>query len=236
MAMNLVQRHKAETKYMDSLQGSSKRWKRCYIISTKWVASWLRYAESEDKQSVEPPGPVNNENIMRTLCALKAGEERKDPRAEFYSISKHLFYFFISMYGGGPVVVQKAGWNQYEPHENLVPSETPRDSLPETPRQKVFPEMPNYEDGIVGLQNNTFYCYMNACLQCLVPITELRDHYVLQRYFDVAERGTTKTRNNFDFSNRLHEFYDAVYSKSKRRPSVIRPTLKLLLRGRFDPI
>ena len=72
----------------------------------------------------------------------------------------------------------------------------------------------------------------------MLPITELRDHFVLQRYFDVAEQGATKTRNNFDFSNRLHEFYAAVYSKSSRakRPTVIRPTLKMLLKRRFDPI
>lgn len=56
---------------------------------------------------------------------------------------------------------------------------------------------------------------MNACLQCLAPIKELRDHYVMQDYFDVVSDGeTTMTRNNFDFSNRLHEFYGTVYSKS----------------------
>ena len=48
---------------------------------------------------------------------------------------------------------------------------------------------------------------MNACLQCLVPINELRDHYVTQRYFDVADRGRTRTGNNFDFSDHLHQFY-----------------------------
>ena len=78
---------------------------------------------------------------------------------------------------------------------------------------------------------------MNACLQCLVPITELRDHYALQSYLNIARSGkTTRARNNFDFSNRFHEFFDAVYSRSSRRPAVIRPTLKMLLRRRFDPI
>ncbi len=33
-------------------------------------------------------------------------------------------------------------------------------------------------DGIVGLRNNSLYCYMNACLQCLFPIDELRDYYL----------------------------------------------------------
>lgn len=95
------------------------------------------------------------------------------------------------------------------------------------------------EDGIVGLENNTFYCYMNACLQCLVPILELRDHFSLQDYYDVAlaGKGITRTRNNFDFCNRLHEFYCVVFSKSsKDKRWTIKPSLKQLLRRRFDPI
>lgn len=225
---------------MDSLQGASKKWKRYYAISTEWVTSWLKYAESEDKSASQPPGPVDNSNIMRSLCSLEEGEERKESRAEFYSISKHLFYFFISVYGGGPAVVQKESWAQFEPV--IVAVQNVQEMLVESPRPNPNHSnnnrMPNYEDGIVGLENNTFYCYMNACLQCLLPITELRDHFVLQRYFEVAENGTTKTRNNFDFSNRLHELYAAVYSKSSRakRPTVIRPTLKMLLKRRFDPI
>lgn len=97
--------------------------------------------------------------------------------------------------------------------------------------------MPQYEDGVVGLENNTFFCYMNACLQCLLPIEEMRDHFVLQKYWEVAEKGMTRTRNNFDFCTKLHDFYNVVFSKSSRdKRWVIKPTLKQLLRRRFDPV
>ena len=119
--------------------------------------------------------------------------------------------------------------------ENILSPKPP--PLPETPRRpRPYDSPPEYEDGIVGLQNNTFYCYMNACLQCLVPIDELRDYYVTQRYFDVADQGRTRTGNNFDFSDHLNHFYVAVFSSSSRRRSVVRPSLKMLLRQRFDPI
>ena len=102
---------------------------------------------------------------------------------------------------------------------------------------RVYDRPPRYQDGIVGLENNTFYCYMNACLQCLLPVTELRDHYVMQNYWNVVANGTTRTRNNFEFCNRLHEFFNNAYSKSsKDKRWVIKPTLKQLLRQRFDPI
>lgn len=109
---------------MDSLQGASKKWKRYYAISTDWISSWLRYAESADKSDSNHPGPVDNDNIMRSLCSMEEGEERKDPRAEFYSISKHLFYFFVALYGGGPAVVLRESWELYEPVLAAVRTET----------------------------------------------------------------------------------------------------------------
>lgn len=32
----------------------------------------------------------------------------------FYTISKHLFYFFVGMYGGGPAIVNNAHYREYE--------------------------------------------------------------------------------------------------------------------------
>ena len=59
----------------------------------------------------------------------------------------------------------------------------------------------------------------------------------MQNYYDVADGGVTRTNNNFDFCNRLHEFFNVVYSKSSRdKRWTIKPTLKMLLRRRFDPI
>lgn len=47
----------------------------------------------------------------------------------------------------------------------------------------------------------------------------------------------TRCRNNFDFCNRLHEFYSLIWSKSSSSKQwVIKPSLKNLLRRRFDPI
>jgi len=64
----LSDRHERETKYMDSLQQPNKKWKRYYCISTQWVTNWLRYVEANDKSSMQPPGPVDNEGIMIDLC------------------------------------------------------------------------------------------------------------------------------------------------------------------------
>ena len=38
------------------------------------------------------------------------------------------------------------------------------------------------KDGIVGLQNNSLFCYMNACLQGLLVIDEMRDYYLEKKF------------------------------------------------------
>lgn len=92
------------------------------------------------------------------------------------------------------------------------------------------------QDGIVGLHNNTFYCYMNACLQCLLPIDELRDHFLMQDYADVLSKGP-RLKNNFEYCNRFHDFFDKVFSKSSAAKKwTIKPELKQVLKRKFDPI
>lgn len=59
------------------------------------------------------------------------------------------------------------------------------------------------------MKNNRFYCYLNACLQCLAPITEMRDHYLTQTYAGYKELQTL--RDNFDYSNGMYLFYKAMF-------------------------
>ena len=194
-------------------------------------------------------------------------KNRKDgeAQAEYFNVSKPLFYFFYSIYGGGPAIVKNDHYQKIELAEKrktrLQEQVKEQDSVeedqddrqpqysrptkydnrqPESQTRK-YTQLPAYEDGIVGLENNTYYCYMNACLQCLVAIEELRDHYVMQDYFRVVEgknsHQVVRLRNSFDFCGKLHELYSMIYSKSSKQKSwVVRPTLKQLLRRKFDPI
>ena len=40
----------------------------------------------------------------------------------------------------------------------------------------------NLKDGVVGLKNNSLYCYMNATLQCLLTIDSMRDYFIQNKY------------------------------------------------------
>ena len=197
----------------------------------------------------EPPGPINNENLERFLTGLKAGEHYDTER--FYLVNKNLYFFFYMLYGGGPALVNNTAFAHFEAHDEpaskLIKTQMPiteSEHQSETESQTTTPQphetpakskLPRLEDGIVGLQNNTFYCYMNACLQCLLPINELRDHFILKQYTEL--KGQERKKNSFEFCNNFHNFFSVVFSKSSQTKQwVISPDLRKLVKRNFDPL
>lgn len=78
---------------------------------------------------------------------------------------------------------------------------------------------------------------MNACLQCLLPIDELRNHFLQQEYLGYKKRGVDRKRNNFDFCDKFNQFYSMVFTKSsKDKKWVLNPELKKIVRRSFDPL
>lgn len=69
-------------------------------------------------------------------------------------------------------------------------------------------------------------------MQCMVPINELRDHYLTQEY--AKYKATDTLRNEFSYSNGLYTFYKNVF---KSKLSVIEiKYLKDVVSQRFHPI
>jgi ubiquitin C-terminal hydrolase len=87
-------------------------------------------------------------------------------------------------------------------------------------------------DGIVGIRNNSFYCYLNALMQCMVPIDEMRNHYLTQEY--AKYKTITTMRDDFSYSNGLYTFYKNVF-KSRQDVIEIR-FLKEVVAQRFHPV
>lgn len=77
-----------------------------------------------------------------------------------------------------------------------------------------FKKIKDLKEGIVGLKNNSLYCYMNAILQCLMPIEDLRDYYMQRNYkrFD----NTKCLSNTFDYSDTFSEFFTEAFDCNAR--------------------
>lgn len=99
----------------------------------------------------------------------------------------------------------------------------------------VKPRRQLSKDGIVGLKNNSLYCYMNATLQCMIPIADLRDYFLDCKFQRFSNEATVS--NSSDYSRKFAEFFEQVYGCDSKEELVLNPTmLKNLIRRRFTPI
>lgn len=75
--------------------------------------------------------------------------------------------------------------------------------------KRLHKNLHDLSDGIVGIRNISYYCYLNAFVQCLIPIEEMRDHYLSQEY--AKYKSVTTKRDDFSYSNGLYLFYKNVF-------------------------
>ena len=94
-----------ESQIMDELQNDRREFARYYACDAIWVDRWLKYMQSPDgERKPPPPGPIDNRTIAKTLLKQR-NEKDSEAAGTYFNLSKHLWLFFVSMWGGGPAVV-----------------------------------------------------------------------------------------------------------------------------------
>jgi len=71
-----------------------------YLISEKWLQQWRKFINDDDTL---PPGQVANNDLVNEqgvpLPNLK-------PKKHYRAVKKEVWDYFISIYGGGPVIIR----------------------------------------------------------------------------------------------------------------------------------
>jgi hypothetical protein len=73
-----------------------------FCIDNAWIELWLSFIFKNHSGNNPHPGPINNRRLAKILLPL---ETAKDTKPEFYIVSKPLYYFIWSLYGGGPSII-----------------------------------------------------------------------------------------------------------------------------------
>jgi hypothetical protein len=73
----------------------------CYLIHSEWLSSWLKFA-SEENNDPFPKVPITNGRLMQGDGKAILGSIL--PKKDFRPISKAVWEFLFSQYGGGPVI------------------------------------------------------------------------------------------------------------------------------------
>ena len=95
--------------------------------------------------------------------------------------------------------------------------------------------------GIVGLQNYSYFCYLNSCLQCLLAIEPFRDHFLLSLYKEKFKSTPTlkRVRHTFRLSLAFTSFFSDVWVNNNSTNSglVISPnSIKEEIYRKFSPV
>lgn len=73
----------------------------CYLIHSEWLSSWLRFA-SEENDDPFPNVPISNGRLMQ--ADGKSILRSIAPKKDFRPVSKAVWEYLFSQYGGGPVI------------------------------------------------------------------------------------------------------------------------------------
>ncbi len=87
--------------------------------------------------------------------------------------------------------------------------------------------------GMIGLKNQSYYCYMNAVLQTFVAIVPMRDYFLGQKY--AATKGVATKKNSFEFSNSLYTYYKRIWKAKDDQPGDL-SYLKTVVEKKFCPV
>mmetsp|Transcript_9811 Transcript_9811/g.11308 ORF Transcript_9811/g.11308 Transcript_9811/m.11308 type:complete len:226 (-) Transcript_9811:26-703(-) len=113
--LDLEQRRKQEHEQVQN--DDTKKDTVWYLISTHWVTQWRNFVQNNQPKTgrgtwlgVPPPGEVDNSVLLD-----KNGNPKKNLKLALHyrGINKKVWDFFISSYGGGPVIVRHS-LNIYE--------------------------------------------------------------------------------------------------------------------------
>eukprot|EP00347_Sterkiella_histriomuscorum_P013357 403365027 len=168
-------------------------------------------------------GPVisinNPEDRLNATYISEAGSNK----FEIQSVTSSNFSYYRSANNFGNNGQNNTSMTQGYTNQNLSVTQT---------GQKVHKNLIDLSDGIVGIRNINYYCYLNAFMQCLVPLNEMRDHFLTQEY--AKYKSVTTKRDDFSFSNGLYLFYKNVF-RSKNKTIEIK-FLKDVVAKKFHPI
>ncbi|KAL4463849.1 hypothetical protein ABPG74_005786 [Tetrahymena malaccensis] len=122
---------------------------------------------------------------------------------DYMLVSDQVWYFLYQMYGGGPHILY--------------------DNDPSKFKKLLFKPY--------RLENNSNYCYMNACLQSILSIGELNTYFFDKIYLELKDQVTKKPPK---FTN---AYFDLLIKFQKSSPSnIISPNLfKKYSQQNFDP-
>ena len=201
-----------------------------YIVCDLWIK---RYTDYLNGTTSESPGPILNNKIKARLT-----NQLLDKTINKYIVNDVVWKFMYKLYGGGPEIPEanrtySNSSNDSDKNSEPLTADTMsrseqndslRTSVTESYKSPV--KKGNFHLKPVGMANESFYCYMNSCIQGLLSIGEFAQYINEERYKSAVNN------KNYKFWKGVN---DIVSSHNKRGSDCMPKFLRKISATIFDP-
>lgn len=193
-----------------------------YVVSQTWIAKYKEFLEGKVKTL---PGQIVNQ---KTTTPSNKG---------LYTVNETVWKFISKLYGGGPEIVRvnrsisiSASESDKSSEPRTADTMSANDSVRTTSGSgsgslKPFLKKTNFSLKPIGMANESFYCYMNSCLQGLLSIGEMAQYASEEKYKSASSK-------NPKFWKAMNE---VVVSHSKKITCTNPKAVRRISSTMFDP-
>lgn len=199
-----------------------------YIVSELWINKYTDYLNGTSKSL---PGPIQNQDMKHKNVAKPLSQN-------IYTVNDIVWRFMYKLYGGGPEIQQNNRSTSISASESdkcsepLTADTMSRSEATESLRTSVTSSLKSSAKKTtfylkpVGLSNESFYCYMNSCLQGLLAIGELAQYANEEKYKEAINA------KNHKFWKAMNE---VVVAHNKRGSNFLPRAIRRAAVNVFDP-
>lgn len=191
------------------------------VTAPMWYFFYFLYADPGESKpppcimlSPEIPNHVKDREQNRSVDASMSTSSRRDGKQNIVINQNHIYIQQLNVQKNSRSPVSQVEDDNDSRRTRAGHHYKNNSGMMSTTSAQSKRRPKDLKDGIVGLKNNSLYCYMNACLQCLLPIDELRDYYINEEFKRFHETKTVSNSN--EYSRKVAEFFRDAFEYDAR--------------------
>ncbi|CAD8127575.1 unnamed protein product [Paramecium sonneborni] len=151
---------------------------KTHLIEFNWAYSYTNYIKDERIN----PGEIANKILVDKI----RNKEELISDKDYVLVNDQVWNMLVHIYKGGPMITihdleRKSDNNILNQSLRVFASPSMIDLDKKQFQFRLLNQLPTKEIQIVGLENESYFCYLNSVLQCLMGIPQL-NHYFLYSY------------------------------------------------------
>lgn len=208
-----------------------------HCLDMEWSYDYADYLRGGHPK----PHPIDNSKLKKLVEMKKATQED-----DYVVVDELIWLIIMNLYGGGPEIisVDDKGMNFDVINVKKEAKYTPKsmksiEKIPEKSKGIIFEKEEKTgskaslitSSFITGISNNSYYCFINTALQCLLSIQKLNDYFIQEKYSQI----NYKTKKSFKYTYAYQSLFAEIAKNSRNDSCINASNFKKMFKKNFSP-